>query len=404
MRKPALSAILLLLLPLSARAALTPVGDPFPIEDESPCSFQELTVISNPVGSFEVVWVDHAEGDVRGQLFNPDATPAGGPVSLLPLHGGQIGFDFAGTWADGYHLAINVMDTGVSLSNPWEAFRVGIDTSGNPLGTPVRVKTRNFRKLAPAGLFGGESLELRLEAGPSSVTCSRLGLLARRLDDTGAPLTGASRVTRQASAWTGHDLMAERVANDTFVVAYRTCQQFSGYVARRLNQNGLALGKPINFPLPGPPINFAGGNVAMAARGRDFLIAAMSVDQSTAAGRVQVMGMFREKKFGPTRLPIPRAGGIVDVAASLTPGGGYVILYFAATGDPLHPTLFAQEVSSQGVPQGAPVQLTGDDFIGVDGAVASLPGGRWIVVTRAQQGDLVACDERLIGRILSSGD
>ena len=403
MRKLALPAVLLVLLPLSARAALSPVGAPFPIEAESSCSFlKELTVISNPAGSFEVVWVDDPEGDVRGQLFNPDTSPAGGPVSLLTLHGGQVGFGFVGTWADGYQVAMNVIDTGVSPSNPWEAFRVRIDPFGNLLVPPLRIKTPNFREIAPAG--GGESMELRVEPPVTGTpSCSNRGLLVRRLGDDGVPVTSASRVTRRASAWSGADLVVERVVNDTFLVAYRTCEQFSGYVARRLNQNGLPVGKPINFPLPGPAVNFGGGNVAMAARGRDFLIAAMAYNQTTGAGSARVMGVFREKKFGPTRLPIALAGGIVDVAASPTPGGGYVLLYFAATGDPLHATLFAQELSSTGAPQGAPVQLTGDDFIGVDAAVASLPGGRWIVVTRAQQGDLVACDERLIGTIFSSG-
>ena len=402
MRKLALSAILLLLLPLSARAALTPVGAPFPIQDESPCSFlKELTVVSNPPGSFEVVWVDDAEGDVKGRLFLPDGTPGGEPLSLLTLHGGQVGFDFVGTWAGGYEVAMNVIDTGVSPSNPWEAFRVRIDPFGNLVEPPLRIKTPNFREIAPAG--GGQSMEFRIEPPVTGTpSCSNRGLLVRRLDTDGTPVTSASRVTRRASAWSGSDLVVERVVNDTFLVAYRTCEQFSGYVARRLNQNGLPLGKPINFPLRGPAVNFGGGNVAMATRGRDFLIAAMSYNQATGAGSANVMGVFRERKFGPTRLPIALAGGIVDVAASPTPGGGYVLLYFAATGDPLHATLFAQKLSSTGVPQGAPVQLTGDDFIGVDGAVASLPGGRWVVVTRAQQGDFGVCDERLIGTILSS--
>ena len=87
-----------------------------------------------------------------------------------------------------------------------------------------------------------------------------------------------------------------------------------------------------------------------------------------------------------------------------SPTGGYLLLFHGATGNPVRPALYVLELNARGVPQGPPLAVTGDDFLGVNGAVASLPDGRWIVVTRAQQGERPDCTERLVGTVLSSGD
>lgn len=408
-RSHTLFAIVLLLLPSSAQAALTPVGAPFPIVDESPCSFvTELTVIANPLGPFEVVWVDDWEFDVRSRLFTSAFTPAGPPVTVLPLHGGLNPYEILGTWHEGnYEVALNVADTGTNPSSPLAAYRTWLDFNGNVATPPVRIKPQRFFKIAPAS--HGASLQLRSEPpffGPPS--CRSLGLLARAIDHTGAPLSGESRITRRASAWSGSHLVAERLPNDTFVAVYSTCQSFTGLVARRVNQNGLALGKPINFPLPGRVGNFAGGDLALAARGRSFAVAAMvhNPTNSNATGGY-TMAVVNNQVFGPYRVTGPlNVAGMVDMAASPT-GSGYLLLYQGASGNPLRLTLFAQELDARGVPQSQPVAITEADELGVNGAVASLPDGRWLVVTRAQQerpGDPPLCNERLMGTVLSSGD
>jgi hypothetical protein len=391
----------LLLLPLPAQAALTQVGVPFAIVDESPCSFlKDLEVIASPEGAFEVVWVDDRELAVRGRLFAPSLDPAGPPVALLPLHGEQINFDFVGTWAGSYELAMNVMDISETPNVPWEAFRVQLDGEGDPVMPPVRVKTQRFMELAPVA--DGDSLQFRWEPpifGRSG--CLNRGLLARRIDESGAPISTESRVTRRASAWSGTDLVVEHLPNDTSLAVYRTCQQFTGLVARRLNANGVPLGKPINLPLPGIDIGFGDGNLVLAARGRDFVVAAMSYEPLLKSGGAFTRGVVNDKVFGPFRLLSPLdIGGVVDIAAS--PNGGYLLLFFGFIEDPPHIALFAQELDARGAPQGTPLAVTGDDYIGVDGAVTSLPDGRWIVVTRAQQGDgpSGSCHERLVGTVL----
>src|SRR5262245_51459309 len=94
---------LVLLLPIPAMSALTPEGAPFAIVDEEAlCScLTDVEVVATPEGAFEVVWADEGGTyEVRSRLFAPGLEPAGPPVALLPLHGGQSWFDFAGTWAD----------------------------------------------------------------------------------------------------------------------------------------------------------------------------------------------------------------------------------------------------------------------------------------------------------------
>jgi hypothetical protein len=396
----------ILLLPLPAQAALTLAGAPFAVADESPCSFaRDVEVIVSPEGEFEVVWVDDWENAVRGRLFTPSLDPAGPPVALMPLHPGQVSHDLVGTWAGGsYELAMNVLDN-ETPTVPWESFRVQLDHDGDPVTPPVRVKTQRFRELAPVA--GGDSLQFRWEPPIyGSSLCANRGLLARRIDENGAPISTESRVTRRASPWSGTDLVVEHLPNDTSVAVYRTCQQFNGLVARRLNANGVPLGKPINLPLPGIEIGFAGGNLVLAARGRDFVVAAMSYDLQLNSGGAFTRGVVNDKVFGPFRLLSPlNIGGVVDLAAS--PNGGYLLLFFGVIEEPQqHSALFVQELDARGAPQGSPLAITGADYVAVDGAVASLPDGRWIAVTRSQKGDALtgACNERLLGTVLGSGN
>lgn len=87
--------------------------------------------------------------------------------------------------------------------------------------------------------------------------------------------------------------------------------------------------------------------------------------------------------------------------------GGYLLLYVGFDGEPARQTLFVQELDARGSPVGERLAVTGGDYLGVDGAVASLPDGRWLVVTRSQKeqpGDPPVCNERLVGTVLSSGD
>lgn len=391
-----------LFLPVSS-AALTPVGPTVPVKVQTPCSsISELTVVSSPAGEFEVVWVDDWEFDVRSRLFPADLTlPVEAPEIVLPMHGGQVAFDLVGTWTGEYDLALNVVDNGVNPSVPWEAFRAQLEADGDLAASPVRIKTRRFRELAPAA--DGDSLEFRWEPPIFGRTCGSRGLLARRLDESGVPISGTSRVTRRASAWSGTGIEVERLPNDTFLTAYRTCDRFDGLVVRRLNANGAPLGNPIHFKLPGVEAGFGvGGSQVLAARGRSFLAVALSYISPPGITNVHAMGVAGgNRTFGPTRITAPHIDRVFDLAAS--PAGGYLLLYGASVGDPAHLALFAVELDARGVALDAPVRLTGDEFIGVNGAVASLPGNRWVVVTRAQQGDFGVCEERLMAQIFQSG-
>lgn len=405
--KPAQSVavlgFLLLLLPLSAQAALSPVGDPFAIVEESRCFlFTDLTVIASPEGSFEVVWVDGWQEEVRSRLFAPTLDPAGPPVSLLTLPAGLNQTDLLGSWAGVYELAMNVVDFGTTPSAPLAAYRMQIDEDGDPVAPPVRFKTRRFLEIAPAA--GGDSLQFRSEPPYfGTPKCQGLGLLARRIDESGAPLSAESRVTRRAPSWNGNLLVAERLPNDTFVAVYGTCQDSIRLVARRLNANGMPLGKPINLPMPGRV-----GDAVLAANGRNFAVAAMAYypgilgpEGNFGAFTAAVMN---EKVFGPrivNNLPVTR---LIDMAAS--PDGGYLLLYASFDGEPSRPILFVQELDARGSPVGERLAVTGGDYLGVDGAVASLPDGRWLVITRAQKeqpGDPPVCNERLVGTVLRSG-
>ncbi|MFL6194512.1 MAG: hypothetical protein ACJ75H_10095 [Thermoanaerobaculia bacterium] len=392
--------ILLLLLPAAAHAALAPVGAPLVIADGAPCSFiAEVDVTSTPKGAFEVVWVDDWDEVVKSQRFARNLVP--NPiVNLMPLHGGLLAFDIVGTWAGRYESAMNVLDFGEDPDDPFAAYRVQLDTEGHPLAAPVRSEIRDYFRLSPAS--GGDSLRIRIEPpyfGPP--TCQSVGLLARRVDLDGTPLSAESRITRKASAWAGSYLETDRLPNDSFIAAYATCEKFLGVVARRLSPTGVPLGKPINLTFPAGVGFFADGNLVLAARGpADFAVAAMVRSPTGTISGAYTRGVVNGQAFGPTSITAPAplgVSGVVDLAASST--GRYLLLFQGVTST--RRVLFAQELDAKGVPQGAPLAITGDDEFSATGTVASLPDGRWIVIARTHQsGPDETCTERLVGTIL----
>jgi hypothetical protein len=397
-------ALLLLFLPSAAQAALTPLGAPFAIADESPCTFDfGLEVMSTPKGAFEVVWADSREQEVKGRRFGRNQEPTGPPLTLKSLGAIEIPFDFKGFWAAGfYELAMMLGDFGENPADPLVAYRAQLDLEGDLVVPPVRVKTPRIVHLAPAAR--GDSLLFRFEPpyfGP--LICQSRGLLVRRIDAGRNPLSVDSRVNRGASAWVNGYLAVDRLPNDTFVAAYSTCQKFVGVVARRLNAAGAPVGKPINLPLPGQVGNYAGRNLALAASGTDFAVAAMVSGSSADISGAYTLAVVNGRVFGPTRISSPPGLlGLVVADLAASPAGGYLLLAQAASGDPLRHRLFAYELDVRGVPKGEPLEIAAGNLFGVEGAVASLPDGRWIVVTRAQRGEELECTERLVGTILTS--
>lgn len=403
----------LLLLPWPARAALTPVGTPLIFASTDICSFEtELEVIATPKGAFEVVWSDDSQAEVvRGLRFGRNLQPEGAPVTLLPIHGGLLFGDFVGTWAGRYELAINAADFGNHPGDPATGYRVSLDLGGAPLAPVARFKPPRFFRLAPAA--GGDSLQFRTEPpvfGPP--TCQSQGLLVRRIDGGGRVLSAESRVTRKASAFSlGYPhFMVDRLPDDTFVAVYATCEKFTGLVARRLNAAGAPVGNPVNLPLPGQLGNFGGGSLLLAARGgKDFAVVATVSEPSPSFSGVYTRAVVNGQVFGPTRISVPPGfisiNGLIDLEASLA--GGYLLLFQGYRSDLQRSFFFAQELDTRGVPQGAPLEISGGDgSIIANAAAASLPNGRWIVVTRVQEDhstpDVIDCSERLVRTILAS--
>lgn len=405
-RARSLTLLVPLLLPPAAQAALTPVGEPLPIADESPCSaVTGVEVTATPKGAFEVMWADDVELLVLGRRYDRALNPGGPPVSLfgLPSYRGVFSADLVGTWAGRYELGVNVIDYGADLTDPWAAYRVALDLDGDPVEPAVRLKPQRFAELTPAA--GGDSLQFRFDppvSGPPR--CRSQGLLVSRIDENGAPLSRESRITRRAPSWSGTELVTDRLPDDTFITVYSTCRELRGLTTRRLSPNGVPIGKPILLPLPGGRVgSYAGGALALAARSaNDLAVAATVIDANPESTVGYTRAVVNGRVFGPTRIPVPSSAdfisGVIDLAAS--PDGRYVLLFQGAAGS--LQLLFAQELDARGVPQGEAVQLTGDAEYGAQGAVASLPNGRWIVVTRAQHAEGEVCTERLVGTVLSS--
>jgi hypothetical protein len=189
----------------------------------------------------------------------------------------------------------------------------------------------------------------------------------------------------------------DRLPNDIFVAAYSTCEKFRGVVARRLNPVGVPVGKPINLPFPAPA---SGLVVAARGNGNDLAVAAMIFSsQNPGITGAYTRTVTNGKVSDQHRIPIPAGllgiSELMDLEASST-GSGYLLLLRGANSE--RQAVFAQALNAQGVPQGAPLNLAEN---GVSGAIASLPDGRWLVVTRAQSGTPEACTERLIGTVLS---
>ncbi len=401
--------LLTLLLPLPARAALTPVGSPLVIAESSFCAFNtSLSVTATPKGAFEVVWANDGDGFVDGQRFTRGLLATGSPQHLLPLHGGLFfKSNFLGAWTGRYEVALNALDEGDNPDDPLAGYRVSLDAEGKPLAPAARFKPPHFFKLAPAA--GGDSLQIRTEPpvfGPP--TCKSEGLLASRIDAGGAPLGPESRITRRASAFNLGLLQVERLPDDSFLTVYSTCEKLTGLVARHLNAPGAPVGDPINLPLPGPLGNFGSLGLVLAARDSSNFVAGAMIFTSTGQSGSYTRGVVNGQVFGPTLLPIPAGGNtipaLIDLEAS--PAGGYLLLFESTFGDPAHFTLFAQELDAKGVPQGAAVEIAeqGSDVSssGIGAAAASLPNGRWIVVARVQSGDPSTCTESLVGTVLES--
>jgi hypothetical protein len=393
---------LLILLPLPARSAVVPVGVPFAIVDPSACSSDpNLEVIANPQGDFEVIWVDDFDFVVKSRRFVRELLPADPPQNLMPLHGGLFFLDLSGASEDSYELAMNVEDFGEDPDDPLAAYRVQMHGDGSVVAPPVRLKPPRFIALAPAA--HGDSLQLRFEPpvfGPP--TCQSRGLLASRIDGGGQPLSAESRASARASAWGGGYLAVDRLADDTFVAAYSTCQKFRGVVARRLDAAGAPVGRPLNLQLPGTVGNFAGTNLVVAAGGSDLAVAAMVSSPRAGASGAYIEAVVGNKVMAPIRLKAPlNIASVVDLEAS--PAGGYLLLFQGVSSTPLRSTLFAQQLNERGVPQGTPLAVTGPDELARDGAVASLPNGRWLVIARAQNGDPDDCREQLKGIVLAGG-
>jgi hypothetical protein len=403
--------LLILLLPLPARAALTPVGSPLVIAESPFCSFNTgLEVTATPKGAFEVAWVDDGDTyEVKGQRFTRTLLPTGSPRTLLPIHGGLFFSSVVGTWAGRYEVAMNADDYDSNPDDPAVGYRVSLGLAGDPLAPAARFKSPLFFGLAPAA--GGDSLQFRLEPpifGPPG--CQSEGLLARRVDAGGAARGPESRINRRASAFSilyAH-FLTDRLPDDTFVAVYSTCEKFNGLVARHLNAAGAPVGNPINLPLPAQLGNFSGGLVLAARGGGDFVLRAMVSNTITGLGGSYAWGVVNGQVFGPTLIPAPPGAtgipSLVDLAAS--PAGGYLLLFHHGVGDPSRDTLFAQELDAQGIPRGAAVAVAdqnggGPSSSGIAAAAASLPNGRWIVVARQQTGDPTACSERLVGIVLA---
>jgi len=413
MRNPRSLILLTLLLPLPARAALTPVGTPRVIFEAPICTDRtSVEVVATPVGAFDVIWSDDGEAKVLGQRFARNLAPTGSPATLMNLHGGQFIYDLVGAWAGRYELAINGLDFGDHPDNPGTGYRVSMGLDGNPLGPPLTVRAGDFFiKLSP--LASGDSLLFRYEPPIFNTNgCQNVGLLARRIDGSGAPLSPESRINRRASAPSlgqSGQMMVERLSDDTSLAVYPTCEKFTGLVARLLNASGAPVGNPINLSLPAALGNFGPvTSLALAARGAaDFAVAATIADnRNPAINGTYTRGVVNRQAFGPTRLPLPT--GVPFVTATdlaVSPAGRYLLLFQGGeAGDTGRTLLFVQELDARGVPQGSPLQVADADSRspGPTGAVASLPGGRWAVATQEQNGTADSCTERVVVTILKS--
>lgn len=365
---------------------------------------------ATPAGAFEVVWADDGDDLVKGLRYTRGLLPTGSPQTLLPIHGGLFFSDFIGAWTGRYEEALNAIDNGDNPDDTLAGYRVSLDLAGNPLAPAARFKPPHFFKLAPAA--GGDSLQFRIEPpvfGPPN--CPSEGLLASRIDATGAALSAESRITRKASAFSlSNQFQVTRLPDDTFVVAYATCEKLTGLVARRLSSTGAPVGKPFNLPLPAPLGNFGKGGLVLAAHsGSDFVAGGTVLNPSTGVGGSYTRGVVNGQVFGPTLIPIPSGGittpRLIDLAAS--PAGGYLLLFVSGVGNPAHLTLFAQELDAKGVPQGTPTVVAAEPSeLGassdIAAAAASLPNGRWIVVARVQNRDATTCSEQMVGIVLKS--
>jgi hypothetical protein len=398
--------LLTFLLPLPARAALTPVGSPLVISEAPFCSSNVdlVEVTATPKGAFEVVWADEGDDfEVKGQRFTRDLVATGSPRTLVPTHGGLFFSNFLGTWAGRYEVAMNAEDFGNDPGDPAAGYRVSLNLEGAPLAPAARFKPPHFLRLAPAA--HGDSLQFRTEPptfGPLS--CRSEGLLARRIDAGGAALGPESRITRRASAFNSQ-LLTDRLPDDTFVAVYVTCEKFKGLVARRLNAAGAPVGNPLNLPQPAGSGNFASRLVLAARGGGDFVVGGSIFNTEGGLGGTYTRGVVNGQVFGPTLIPTPPGATVIprliDLAAS---PGGYLLLFQSSAGNPSRETLFAQELDAKGAPRGAAVaiaeQTGGLSTFGIAADAASLPDGHWIVFMWQKTGGPTACSERLVGTVL----
>jgi hypothetical protein len=155
------------------------------------------------------------------------------------------------------------------------------------------------------------------------------------------------------------------------------------------------VGKPINLPLPRPA-----SDLSVAARGNDLAVASVifssqNPDINGAYIRAARNGTVSDLHRIPTPAGYFAVSEIIDLEAS-SAASTYLLLFRATSSE--RQAIFAQVLDAQGAPQGAPLLLAES---GVAGAVAALPDGRWLAVTRVQTGPSPdTCTEDLIGTVL----
>jgi hypothetical protein len=383
-------------------AALGPTGPEILVDEAPYCAHEPgLGVAATPKGAFAVVWVDDSD-DFAYQSRRYDRGLVGGPIHTLRAYeGGQFGIEVEPVFAGDYQIAVNILDFDADPGDPWAAYRVQLALNGEPLGPATRLETGRFLALFPGP--AGESLQVRWEPpiwGPT--TCQSWGLRARRVAQSGAALFPEHRVTGRASGATPGRPSMTRTGDGRFAIAWPTCDRFVGVVARRLDAQGAPRGRIFDFALPAR----SGALEVAAHRERMAVAGVIAYNVAELPQRAFAAVVVGNSPHGPHLLPpLPEGIGlqrVVDLAVSAT-GRHVVLLQGSGTEQTL---LFAQELDDRGRPLGAPLQLGPSSERGMDGAVASLGGDRWVVVTRQQlpAGDLGdACSERIVARVLRDG-
>jgi len=316
---------------VSLQASAQRLGTEFRVSTTSAGIHQHPSVAQDPSGRFVVVWESSTSGEILGQRYAADGARLGTEFRVTaagsrPRVGSDLFGNFVVAWLGSGIFGRRFSAAGAPLG---AEFRVDATTGFQQLGLAVAVLTH-----------GGFVVAFSEEDGSGS------GVVARRFDAAGVPLTGEFRVnTYTTSEQRAYSIGADAAGG--FVVVWHSSA--SSVHGQLFDAGGAPVGT--EFQKSSADTDFGRPSVAVAPGG-EFLVAWQAQGPLTQAFDIFAQRYDRAGALlgGEFRVNTYLTSAQYEAQAAVTRDGEYVITWNSlqsATND-----IYAQRFARTGAPLG----------------------------------------------------